>query len=501
MHSLYVIVTLSVAWLALCVVMWRLHRSRLDSVLEPNASILITYASQTGNAQAIAKRCATALNISETSSVIALNALTLEHLTNIEKILFVVSTYGDGEAPDNGSLFTKLAKILSSKKLTNLQYSVIALGDSEYPEFCAFGYQINQTMLNAGAQSMGNVITVDNYNEQTTKLASITPDWIKIEHELTLNPEIKPLQYWQLTKREVLNPDCNDAKLFQLSFSSIGPFPCWQAGDLLDIQPQQPHDIVERWLLENNLNGNMWLTHQGHQQSLRTWLLTRELPKACPHSVDELLNELPYLHKRSYSVASISQEGQLELIVRLVEKNDVGVPEIDYGLTSGFLSHYCQVGSIIEGQIRDVSSHHHIDQSKPMILIGAGSGLAGLKAQIAARNFSVQKQVGKIWLIFGERNSSPLLPINQQLSSLQETQLTKLSCAYSKDVQYPKYVQDILLNEKNILKQWLDDGAVIYVCGSLTGMGESVHQTLIEVLGQSSVEELQLQQRYIRDVY
>ncbi|MDO6506873.1 flavodoxin domain-containing protein [Colwellia sp. 4_MG-2023] len=510
MQSLYLIVVLSVTWLALCFAMWRLHRARLYRKLEPDASILITYASQTGNAQAIAKRCATALNLSENSSVIALNALTLEHLCNIEKILFVVSTYGNGEAPDNGSLFTKLAKALANNPLNHLEYSVIALGDRAYPEFCAFGYQINQTMLSAGAQSLGDVITVDNYNEQTTKLADITPSWIKIDHELTLNPAIKSLQYWQLTQRILLNPDCNDEKLFQLSFKSIGPFPTWQAGDLIDIQPHQSADIVERWLLKNKFNGNTWLTHQGHQQPLRSWLLTRELPKNCSYTLDQLLIKLPYLHKRSYSIASVSQEGELQLIVRLVEKDE---PANTFGLASGFLSHDCEIGHIIEGQIRDVSSHHNIDQSQPIILIGAGSGLAGLKAQLAARTFSKHKKTGDSWLIFGERNSNPVLPINQQLFTLQESQLTKLDCAYSQvssedahqrgltHRKYPKYVQDILLHEQHTLKEWVEEGAVIYVCGCLSGMGEGVHQALIEILGQSMLETLQLQQRYIRDVY
>jgi len=533
MQSLYIIVVLSVAWLTLCVAMWRLHRSRLYSSPETGASILIAYASQTGNAQAIAKRCAAALDLSDSASVIALNVLTLDHLHNIDKMLFVVSTYGDGEAPDNGRLFAKLSKKLSNKLLSHLKYSIIALGDKAYPEFCAFGYEINQAMLNAGAHSLGDVITVDNYNEQTTILANITPEWIKIDHEITLNPAIKSLQYWQLTKRELLNPNCNDEKLFQLSFKSIGPLPSWKAGDLIDIQPQQSTNIVECWLLANKFNGSSWLTHQGHQQTLRTWLLTRELLTPCSYTLDELLNKLPYLHKRSYSVASVSQEGHLALIVRLFEKEEfpnknatnteitplkkshgiTNTSEVTFGLASGFLSHDCQIGSIIEGQIRSVSSHHNIDHSKPIILIGAGSGFAGLKAQIAARAFSEHEPVGDSWLIFGERNSNPQLPINQQLFSLHTTQLTKMNCAYSQGSRqnelqsdsvnkaYPKYVQDILLNEQQTINQWVDAGAFIYVCGSLSGMGKSVHQALTEIIGQSTLETLEQQQRYMRDVY
>ncbi len=62
-------------------------------------------------------------------------------------------------------------------------------------------------------------------------------------------------------------------------------------------------------------------------------------------------------------------------------------------------------------------------------------------------------------------------------------------------------MQDVLLKEQTTLKQWIDDGAIIYVCGCLSGMGEGVHQALTDILGQSMLEALQLQQRYIRDVY
>ncbi|TYK64271.1 flavodoxin domain-containing protein [Colwellia echini] len=527
MQSLYstnvVIIFLSVAWLVLCFVMWRLHRFRC-STPATNGTVLITYASQTGNAQAIANRCAQALDLSESSHVIALNSLTFEHLDSIEKILFVVSTYGNGEAPDNGALFIKkFSKMFAkhnakqtsadnnntyheNKVLSHLSYSIIALGDSSYPEFCAFGYQVNQTMLKAGANSLGNVITVDNYEEQITKLADITPDWINIDHEVTLNPEIKSLQYWQLNERVVLNPDCNDEKLLQLNFTSIGPCPHWQAGDLIDIQPQNPVEVVEQWLLENQFNGDTWLTYQGHQQTLTSWLLTRELPKVCLYTQDELVSKLPYLHKRSYSIASITQSGQLELIVRLFESADTK----KFGLASGYLSHYCQIGDVVEGQIRNVSAYHNIDHSKSIILIGAGSGLAGLKAQIAERTFFdnhsvVNNKTGPSWLIFGERNDDPQLPLNQQLANLQASSLTKLSCAYSQknaqETQVDKYVQDIVLREQVTVKQWVADGASIYVCGSLSGMGEGVQQTLIDILGQSSLEKLQQQQRYIRDVY
>ncbi|GHB65513.1 hypothetical protein GCM10008107_13170 [Psychrosphaera saromensis] len=533
MQSLYLIgvliTVLSVAWLALCVGMWRLHRSRTQPKLVANTKTLIVYASQTGNAQSIAQYFADALSVLEKVSAIPLNALTFEHLLPLEKVLFVISTYGDGEAPDNGSLFTKLLTTISTStsdrnadinQLNHLAYSVVALGDSTYPEFCAFGYQVDQAMKDAGAKQLSKVITVDNYDELITNLADITPDWLEVSQQsLIQQPSlikttgtqvVKSKQYWQLIQRELLNPDCNDEPLLQITFKSIGPSPTWQAGDLIEIQPKQPSEVVDKWLAENNINGDIWLTHQGHQQSLKAWLLERELPETHKHSANELLQALPYLHKRSYSIASIPEDGQLQLIVRLFEKHNGDVQrqaeKQEFGLASGFLSHYCQVGDVIDGHIKSVNSHHNIDHSKPIILIGAGSGLAGLKAQISARFYLANQQdksIGQSWLIFGERNNKAELPINKQLAEFEKepVKVNKLSCAFSQDSQYPKYVQNVLFNEQDKLHQWIDDGAYIYVCGSLVGMGEGVQDALVTILGQEKIEELQQQQRYIRDVY
>lgn len=510
MQSLYVTVVVIVAWLVLCAVMWRIHKARQHVETKLNSTVLIAYASQTGNAQAIAQSCAQALHLSATS-VISLNNLTLEHLKQVEKVLFVVSTYGDGEAPDNGHLFAKhivnhlpsvgakQANVSRQFDLSHLHYSIVALGDSSYPDFCSFGFELNQLMSSTGAQLLGDVITVDNYEQQSTELADITPGWLNIQSGNKKVANVESTNYWQLAGREILNPGCKDEALVQLTFDSIGPRPIWQAGDLIEIQPQQPIAIIDTWLNKNNLDGEMLLNHQAYQQSLKVWLVDRELPEHCEYAAEDLLVNLPYLHKRSYSIASVSADKQLQLVVRLLKKEDNSL-----GLASGYIGHYCNVGDVIQGQIKSISHHHNMQTTQAIILIGAGSGLAGLKAQIAARKVEKlqhNQTIGDSWLIFGERNSSPQLPINAQLAYLKEQYLTKLSCAFSQDSQYPKYVQHILLNEQAQLKLWLENGAAIYVCGCLAGMGESVHQTLLDILGEEAVESLQQQERYIRDVY
>jgi sulfite reductase (NADPH) flavoprotein alpha-component len=51
------------------------------------------------------------------------------------------------------------------------------------------------------------------------------------------------------------------------------------------------------------------------------------------------------------------------------------------------------------------------------------------------------------------------------------------------------------------VKEWVEQGAVIYVCGSLVGMAGGVDAALTEILGQDQMDQLSAAGRYRRDVY
>ena len=51
------------------------------------------------------------------------------------------------------------------------------------------------------------------------------------------------------------------------------------------------------------------------------------------------------------------------------------------------------------------------------------------------------------------------------------------------------------------MRRWVDEGAAIYVCGSLDGLAPGVDAALCDVLGAGQVAQLREQGRYRRDVY
>ena len=62
-------------------------------------------------------------------------------------------------------------------------------------------------------------------------------------------------------------------------------------------------------------------------------------------------------------------------------------------------------------------------------------------------------------------------------------------------------MQHLLAAQQPRLQQWLAQGAAIYVCGSLQGMGQAVHQVLLDALGSDTLAQLTQQGRYRRDLY
>ena len=197
---------------------------------------------------------------------------------------------------------------------------------------------------------------------------------------------------------------------------------------------------------------------------------------------------------REYSIASIASDGLLELIVR-----QECHPDGSLGLGSGWLTEHAPLGAAISLRVRRNSGFHLPAEPRPLILLGNGTGLAGLRSLLKARIADGQQ---RNWLLFGERNIEHDFHCRDELHEwLACRDLMRLDLAFSRDHAEKIYVQDRLREAADELKKWLADGAAIYICGSLQGMATGVDQVLNEVLGTEEVERLIEQGRYRRDVY
>ncbi|ENW89963.1 PepSY domain-containing protein [Acinetobacter dispersus] len=462
--------------------------------IDPNAKPwLITYATQTGVAEQLAWRTATSLQeAQQPTAVKPIQQLTEQDLLQASQVLFVISTYGTGEAPDLAASFSK--KLMQQKlDLSQMQYAVLALGSKEYPDsYCSFGYAVDAWLKQCHAQPLFDLIEVDNANATDIQrwnqgLSAVT------QHKLHAMNIEKVFDQWMLSERTLLNPDSLGQAAYNIELTSASDM-TWHAGDIAEIQPANSLADIQNFLIKYQTPAHSIVKslNQNIEQALWDRNLRVEIQ---PFStLEDLLEQLPTLPAREYSIASIPSQQVLRLVVRQKrDEND------QLGLGSGWLTEFAQLKQTIALRIRTNESFHLIDDNRPIICIGNGTGIAGLMSLLQQRN---RQNYTANWLIFGERQREHDFFYQETIQAwLNMGTLQRLDLAFSRDQEQRIYVQDVLCNNAEELIKWVEQGAVIYVCGSIEGMASGVDQALMDILSEEKLDELRQTGRYRRDVY
>lgn len=462
--------------------------------VDPNAKPwLIAYASQTGVAEQLAWRTATSLQEArQPVTVKTVQQLTPEDLQSAQQILFVASTYGTGDAPDLASGFAK--KILNSQiDLSHAYFAVLALGSKEYPDsYCSFGHAIAAWLKQNQAHALFDTIEVDNANPE---------DIQRWNHALAKSSKLdlqamhidKTFDRWTLTQRDLLNPNSLGAPAFNIELKAQHEAH-WQAGDIAEIQPGNSAKRIAEFMAKHQIAPQTQVESLAISIEQALWdkqLNTDVEPFA---NMEHLLEQLHTLASREYSIASIPSQQTLRLVVRQ-QSDHTG----ELGLGSGWLTAHTEIGQEIALRIRNNESFHLINDNRPIICIGNGTGIAGLMSLLHAR---VRADYTQNWLIFGERQREHDFFYQTTIEAWQSTgMLERLDLAFSRDQAEKVYVHHVLRNQAAELISWFNRGAVIYVCGSIHGMASDVEHALIDILGENTVEQLRQEGRYRRDVY
>jgi sulfite reductase (NADPH) flavoprotein alpha-component len=311
-----------------------------------------------------------------------------------------------------------------------------------YIRYCGFGRALDQWLQEQGAQSLFERIEVN---------CNAAPAIAAWRHQLSHlagtsdAPDWSAPAFdgWRLAARQQLNAGSSGAPVFHIELEPRnGGLPDWQAGDLAQVAaPSDPS------------------------------------------------------RAREYSIASVPADGRVHLLVRLYSHADGS-----HGHASGWLGLKARVGETVQLRLRQ---HRRFrlegNAGRPLILIGNGSGIAGLRGHLRARALSGQV---RNWLLFGERHAAHDFHYRDEIAAWQNAgQLPELDLAWSRDGVAQRYVQDLLPPRAERLRAWVEQGAAIYVCGSLEGMAAGVDQALATLLGRPALEQLAAEGRYRRDVY
>lgn len=428
---------LAFSWCALTLRAWNKHRRKHRQPANPQSKIPVIYASETGTAGELARQAASALG---GHRAIALDIATLDPtvLQLAERAIFIISTCGEGDAPQSAHDFLMRHMQSGTMSLRDLRYGLLALGDSRYKHFCGFGTYVARWLDTCGARALFPPIMVDQLNSSQLRQWSAQ---LQRNLQAQVTPALLEDCTWTLKSRTCSNPGSLGLPCFHLTLEPApGTAMQWSAGDIASISIE------------------------------------------------------PFGMRRDYSIASVPSEGVLRLLVR---KHTA--PNGNQGKGSYWLTSTLQEGQRVQLRLRHNPNFHAPETNVPAIFIGNGTGIAGLRSLIQHR---AELGHNRNWLIYGERQQTVDNHFRQDIERWQrDGRLEHVSLTFSRDTGPQRHVYDALHDNAGELRRWVQNGAYVYVCGSKAGMAADVDAALQAILGKALYGELRSKERYRRDVY
>ena len=259
------------------------------------------------------------------------------------------------------------------------------------------------------------------------------------------------------------------------------------------------------------------LLEDGNKEALKEWMASHELWDLIEHhpevrfTPEEVVDIAMPLLPRFYSIASSQsvRPNEVHLTIAYLRYETRGISRV------GVCTHYlCQLAEL----------HHPVvpvyiqpsndfklpnDPNTPIIMIGPGTGVAPYRAFMQERE--ARGDAGKNWLFFGEWTSSHEYFYEEEWKHWESLGKLKIDTAFSRDQEHKVYVQHRLKEKGAEIYQWLENNAILYVCGDAHQMAKDVEKVLGEIIQEHGgkdalgareyIKRLRSEKRYLRDVY
>jgi len=504
----------------------------------------ILFGTQTGNSEAIAEDMSKIANEAGfRAKVNSLDNITMDILGNMENVAIITSTYGEGEMPDNAQLFWDALSANTAPNLSNIKYSVLALGDTGYEEFCHAGKLIDTRFEQLGATRIQDRVDCDvDYEElsetwTSSLIAKWKPEVSVIKEKSNDQSNLKeynrknPYNAKLLSNRMLSGVNSNKEIMhYEIDLGDSGLK--YEVGDSLSIFPTNKEDLVNKII--DRLGVEFDFVPEGYENDIKMLLTEKfeiltptkrlieyiakntndkKLKSIIDHTnnnkelenykwgmdvldfmninpnfkidIKDFLGLLKSLQHRTYSISSSLNKvkNEVHLTVSSVRwKRDTR----NYnGVCSTFLADDCTPGDNIKVFFTPNKSFRLPDDNKDIIMIGPGTGIAPFRAFLQEREY--RNSSGKNWLFFGDQTKNDDFIYKNELEDfISSGVLNKLDLAFSRDQKNKIYVQNVMYENKNEFYNWLESGAYLYICGDANRMAKDVEDMIIKIIMECS---------------
>jgi len=536
--------------------------------------VLVLSASQTGNARGVAEFLHAKLKNAGVEAVLSsAGDFKSKTLPDEDIVLLVTSTQGEGEPPEEALPLYKFVFGKKAPDLGKLTFAVLGLGDSSYPNFCQAGKDFDAKFAELGARRLNDlgICDLDFQSAADAWIEAVVPQVAELAAQTaaasvatpaalqtagTVYTKDKPYTATLSVRQKITSRSAEkDVEHIEIDLSGSGLH--YQAGDALGVLPLNAPALVQEILDLHQLSGEEKIRLSDDLETdIRTALtesadITQNTPAlvqqyaelsgseelkttaadkarldaylaatppvgvfaAHPHPLDAqtLFQLFRPQTPRLYSIASAQDEvgEEVHLTVGVVRFEHHG--NTYTGAASGYLGERLEEGGEVRVFVEPNPNFRlPADGNTPVIMIGAGTGIAPFRAFMQQR--AANGDNGKNWLIFGNQRLADDFLYQLEWSDYRKDGiLTRADLAWSRQGEHKVYVQHKIAEHAAEVWNWLQQGAHLYVCGDATRMARDVETALIDVIetqgklsrddAEDYLNEMREDKRYQRDVY